>query len=151
MLSKAPDKITQLYDSDYFQWIEATITKLKAAKFSEVDWENLIEELEGMSRSEKRAVYSNLKILLLHLLKYRYQPDKRSKSWTSSICEHQQRIFRSFRESPSLKRYFETVIPESYNDARKLASKETGLIMDVFPEECPFTLEEILDQEFLGE
>ena len=151
MISKVPEKATLLYDTDYFQWIEETLTKLKASKFSEVDWENLIEEIEDMGRSEKRAIYSNLKILLLHLLKYRYQQEKRSKSWRSSIREHRQRLHRAFKESPSLKRYFESIIDESYEDARGLASDETGLNIDKFPEQCSFSIEEILDMDFLGE
>lgn len=151
MVYQAPKKAQQLYDEDYNVWLESTIQQLKSSDFSAVDWENLIEELEDMGRSEKRAVYSNLKILLLHLLKYRYQPDKRSNSWKSSICEHRQRLFRSFRESPSLKRYFETVVSESYSDAQKLASQETELGVNIFPDECPFSPEEILDIEFLGE
>lgn len=151
MVYQTPDKIAQLYDQDYHSWLESTIQHLKSSNFSEVDWENLIEELEDMGRSEKRAVYSNLKILLLHLLKYRYQPEKRSKSWLSSICEHRQRLHRSFRESPSLKNYFEIVIPESFEDARELTSKETGLNINSLPNECPFSIEEILDREFFGD
>ncbi|NJN74621.1 MAG: DUF29 domain-containing protein [Limnothrix sp. RL_2_0] len=151
MISKVPEKAIQLYDADYFQWIEETLTKLKASQFSEVDWENLIEEIEDMGRSEKRAIYNNLKILLLHLLKYRYQKEKRSKSWRSSIREHRQRLYRAFKESPSLTRYFESIIDESYEDARGLASDETGLDIDKFPKECPFSTEEILDMDFLGE
>ncbi len=85
MINQAPKKITSLYDKDYNAWIESTIDQLKTLQFSDIDWANLIEELEDMGRREKRAVYSNLKILLLHLLKYRYQPEQRSRSWLSSI------------------------------------------------------------------
>lgn len=148
MINKAPEKTQNLYDEDYSRWLESTIDQLKTSQFSEVDWVNLIEELEDMGRSEKRAIYSNLKILLLHLLKYCYQPEKRSKSWLSSICEHRQRLHRAFKDSPSLKNYFVAVLTDSYEDARELAAVETGLELIVFPKECPFTTEEILDRNF---
>ncbi|MGB2926189.1 MAG: DUF29 domain-containing protein [Limnothrix sp.] len=151
MVYQASEKVQKLYDEDYNVWLESTIQRIKSSDFSAVDWENLIEELEDMGRSEKRAIYSNLKILLLHLLKYRHQQEKRSKSWLSSIREHRQRLYRAFKESPSLKKYFESVVAESYEDARGLASDETGLEINDFPEQCPFSLEEILDIKFLGE
>ncbi|MGK7930375.1 MAG: DUF29 domain-containing protein [Microcystaceae cyanobacterium] len=137
-----------LYEQDFNLWLKTTINHLKEEKFSQIDIINLMEELESMGRSEKHALESNLRVLLLHLLKYKYQPSKRSKSWLSSIIEHRIRIRKALRASPSFKRYVPTTFAETYQDSRKLASAETGLTIETFPELCPFTLEETLQEEF---
>lgn len=140
---------SNLYNEDFYLWIETTAKQLKNGNFAEIDLENLIEEIESMGRSEKRALKSNLLILLMHLLKYKYQPDKRSNSWLSTIFEHRRRLKEELTESPSLKKYFSEVFSECYQDARKLASLETGLSVDTFPVDCPFTTDEILNQDYL--
>jgi predicted DNA-binding ribbon-helix-helix protein len=140
---------TSIYEQDYCLWIESVINQLKNNNLNQIDLINLIAELEDMGRSEKNALESNLRVLLLHLLKYKYQPELRSKSWLSSIIEHRLRINKAFRNSPSLKRYFSEVFEESYQDACKLAVAETGLDQDIFPSICPFRQEEILDEKFL--
>ena len=149
MVANLKEAENSLYEQDFCLWLENTAQLLKNGRLSELDIPNLIEEIEAMGRSEKRAVYSNLKVLLQHLLKYRYQPEKRSKSWKATIREHRQRIKRLFKDSPSLKNYFREIITESYQDASKLAADETGLAVDTFPVELPFTVEEIPDAEYL--
>lgn len=94
---KAINPLSALYKQDYYLWLETTANLLQEGQLSAIDVANLLEEIADMVRSEKRAVYSNLKILLLHLLKYKYQPDKRSNSWTASIVEHQQRLRQAFK------------------------------------------------------
>ncbi|MEM8780695.1 MAG: DUF29 domain-containing protein, partial [Cyanobacteria bacterium P01_G01_bin.49] len=113
--------------------------------------DNLIEEIESMGRREKNALESNLEQLLMHLLKWKYQPSKHSNSWQYSITEHCLRLKKSFRTSPSLKRYLETVFEECYQNARLLASKDTGLNKEVFPIDCPFAQEDIFNPEYLPE
>ena len=140
---------TNLYDRDYYLWLQQTAQLIKEGKFSEVDAANLIEEIEDMGRSEKRAVKSNLVILLLHLLKYKYQPDKRTNSWKASIREHRRRLRDDFKVSPSLKRYFAEVFNECYQDAREQAADETGLAINTFPIKCPFAPSETLDSDYL--
>ncbi len=141
--------ITSLYDQDFYLWLQTTINILKEGKFAEVDLENLLEELESMGRSEKNALKSNLRILVMHLLKYKYQPEKRTNSWRYTITEHRQRLQDTFKTSPSLYRFFEEIFNESYQNARKLASDETGLSINLFPPESPFTVEEVLNPDFL--
>ena len=102
-----------------------------------------------MGRSEKNALESNLIVLLMHLLKWKYQPEEQSGSWRGSIREHRRRILKAFKNSPSLKRYFEVVFDESYQEARKQAADETELSLNTFPKNCPFKIEEILDPEYL--
>jgi hypothetical protein len=140
---------SHLYDQDFYLWIETTAKQLKEGRFSEIDLENLIEEIECMGRSEKKAIKSNLIVVLIHLLKYKYQPEKRSNSWKGSIREHRRRIKEAFVDSPSLKPYFQEVLPQCYQDARKQASDETGLSLDTFAVDSPFTADECLDEDFL--
>lgn len=140
---------TLLYEQDFCLWLETTANLLKKGQFSQLDIENLVEEIESMSRSEKNALKSNLIIVFLHLLKWQYQPDKRSRSWKSSIFEHRRRLHESLKNSPSLKPFFESCFCECYQYGRKKASIETDLSLTAFPSESPFTMDEILDEDFL--
>ncbi len=138
-----------LYDRDYYLWLSHTAQLIKEGKFAEVDATNLIEEIEDMGRSEQRRVESNLVIVLLHLLKYKYQPEKRTNSWKSSIREHRRRLRDDFKASPSLKRYMTEVFDECYQDVREQAADETGLPLNTFPNLSPFTPTEVLDPDYL--
>jgi Domain of unknown function DUF29 len=140
-----------LYEQDFCLWVEEASNLLRAGRFDDLDMENLLTEIEDMSNSQKHALESNLEVLLMNLLKYKYQPDKRSNSWRYTIIEHRLRIQRAFRDSPSLKRYFSEVFMDGYEVARKLAVAETGLKQEIFPIESPFTPEQVLDEEFLPE
>jgi hypothetical protein len=113
-LTTSTKNLSILYSQDYYLWLETSASLLKQGKFSDLDVFNLVEEIEDMGRSEKRSIYSNLKILLLHLLKYQYQPEKRSNSWKYSIVEHRQTIKKAFQDSPSLKRYYQEIFDECY-------------------------------------
>lgn len=148
-LPSTANQLSILYEQDYYLWLETTAKILREGQVSLLDTANLLEEIEDMGRSEKRAVYSNLKILLMHLLKYRYQPEKRSNSWKASIVEHRQRLKKAVQESPSLQPYFEEIFNECYQDARELAAAETGLVIDEFPVESPFVVAEILNFDYL--
>ena len=145
------NSLSTLYDEDFMLWLENNIDLLKNGKFNQLDLDNLIEELESMGKSNKKAMWSNLMILLMHLLKYKYQKDYRSNSWRFTIIEHRKRIKRDFKDSPSLRPYFNQIFTECYQDARDLASQETGLPLKTFPPECPFTQIEVLTEDFLPE
>jgi hypothetical protein len=140
-----------LYEADYLKWIETTIEKLRVRDYSNIDWENLIEEIDDMGRSERKSLKSNLIVVLTHLLKWQYQPDFRSGSWKGSIVEHRRRIRDALKDSPSLKPYLQEVFAECYLDAVELASAETELPVETFPQECPYTPAEVLDSSFLPE
>ncbi|WP_017304459.1 DUF29 domain-containing protein [Spirulina subsalsa] len=148
-MKTSPKTTAAIYEQDYNLWREETIKQLKQGDFKQVDIKHLIDELEDRGRSEKRAIYSNLKILLMHLLHYYYQPAKRSNRWRFTIREHRQHINRALKESPSLQSYFNTILTECYQDARELAAEETGLPLLSFEGKCPFTTEEILKPEYL--
>ena len=138
-----------LYDKDYYLWLQEMSQVLRDGSIVELDLENLLEEIQAMSRNEKRALASNLRILLMHLLKWKYQLEKQSNSWRSFIVEHRKRIRDILNDSPSLKPYFTKVFSDCYQDARDLAAAETGLSLNAFPVESPFTTEEVLNPEYL--
>lgn len=137
-----------LYNTDYLQWLTTTVDKLRCQDYDHVDWANLIEEIEDTAKRERRSLKSNLVILLLHLLKWQYQPDRRSGSWAGSIIEHRRRISELLEDSPSLKPQLETILPKAYRDAIKQAAAETQLSADTFPSECKFKLSQIMDDGF---
>jgi hypothetical protein len=149
VIEKSVNELSCLYEKDFFLWLKTTAQLLKEGKFNELDTANLVEEVEGMGRSEKRSVTSNLEVLLMHLLKYKYQPQKRSQSLLLTIYEHRDRIIQVLEESPSLKRYYQEKFLPCYQKARKMASIETGLNITIFPEDCPFELELILTEDYL--
>ncbi len=138
-----------LYETDYLKWIETTLEKLRVWDYSNIDWENLIEEIADIGRSERRSLESNLVVVLTHLLKWQYQPAFRSGSWKGSIAEHRRRIRKALKESLSLKPYLEEVFVECYSDAVEQASAETELPVETFPQECPYKTTEVLDSNFL--
>ena len=138
-----------LYESDFYLWLETTANLLKQGDFSQIDLPNLIEEIETMGRSEKRAIKNNLIVVLIHLLKYKYQPHKSSASWKASIREHRRRIKDDLMSSPSLKVYLAEIFDRCYQEARKQAADETELSLEVFPEECPFARDETLNDNYL--
>jgi hypothetical protein len=138
-----------LYEQDFYLWIQATAQLLREGKLSELDLPNLIEEIEAMGRSEKRELKSRLVVLLMHLLKWKYQPGYRSESWRSTISEQRISIEAVLEDSPSLKPFLPEVFDDCYQKARQKAANETGLRLDIFPSESPFGLEETLNPSYL--
>ena len=137
--------VKTLYETDFNLWLEETVLLIKEGKLDRLDIENLLEEIEGMSRREKDAVESNLIRVLQHLLKWKYQPQKRSPSWAYTIIEHSRRLNKAFKNSPSLHRHFNDVFDECYDAACQAASVETQLPLVTFPQSCPFSKSDVLD------
>ena len=142
---------TPLYERDFVLWLQETAELLKQQRLAEVDWHNLIEEIESMGRSERQALQSNLQVVLMHLLKYQYQSQKRSNSWRFTLIEHRDRLNVALEDSPSLKPYLGEIFEQCYAKARKKAAVETGLNIDIFPVQCPFTIDQTLDLDYLPE
>ncbi len=140
---------TTLYDTDYNLWLDRTISLLKEKRFEEIELPQLIEEMQALSGKDKSAIASNLIIVILHLLKYQYQPQKRTNSWLSSIAEHRDRIEFMLEASPSLKPYLNSIWIKCYWKARNRAGIETGLPLNAFPFEPPFSLLEVLNSDYL--
>lgn len=140
-----------LYETDFNLWLDEQIAALRAGNFAILDPENVIEELEDLGISQKHAIRSQLKRLLLHWLKWQYQPDKRSGSWKASIRNARQEIERLLTTSPSLKPYLAEGLETEYQRVRRLVSDETALPLSTFPEDQPDSLETILNEDWLPE
>jgi hypothetical protein len=139
------------YEKDFVLWLEHQAELLRQGRVAELDLENLAEEVEDIGRSERRAVRSALSIVLIHLLKYQFQPSKRSRSWLDTLLEHRGRLDEEFRTSKSLKLYVEAELAAIYRLACKRAAVQTHLPKDAFPDTSPYSLEQILDEDFLPE
>jgi hypothetical protein len=140
-----------LYDRDFFEWTVIQARALREERPAGLDWSNLAEEIESLGRSDKRSIASNLNVIIAHLLKWQYQPQKRKAGWKASIAEHRARLRGLIKESPSLRSYPAEVLPDEYPLARLKAIDETELPESALPEECPFTIEQILDPDFWPE
>ena len=132
-------KTDKLYDRDFSQWAEMTAQLLEEKRFDDIDVENLVEEVRALSRSDKREIRSRLIKLLSHLLKYNYQPQKRTDSWLSTISEQRRQILLIFEDSPSLRNYYDEFFNACYEKARIEAAQETKLAINTFPLVCPFS------------
>lgn len=139
------------YDEDFVAWTEEQARLLRAGEFSQLDIENIAEELESMGRSDRREIESRLVVLMVHLLKWRIQVEHRSASWSGTIREQRERLEDLLAESPSLRPLVQSIRPALYGRARRGASRETGLAIKAFPTECPFSPEQILSEDFLPE
>lgn len=141
--------MSTIYETDFNLWLKQTANDLREQHWHELDITHLIEEIEGLSKSEKRSIVSQLARLLLHLLKWQYQPERRSDSWLDSITDARIQIAMTLADSPSLKFYPAEQLDYSYQLARRNAARQTGLSLTVFPEHCPYTLENILQEYWL--
>jgi len=139
-----------LYELDYSLWSGEQVALLRAGKFGSLDTENLIEELESWGRSDRRALDSQMVRLMLHLLKWQYQPRRRSPSWESSIFNARSEIEVILEDSPSLRNYLEGNLQKNYMRARKEAVLETRLPFKTFPEKLPYTLPKLLEDWLPG-
>lgn len=140
--------LTNYYEKDFYAWTLRNVQLLREGKLSEIDIENIAEELESMGKSEQRELINRLIVLLIHLLKWQFQPDHRSSSWNGTIIEQRRRIKRLLKDSPSLKRLLNEELGESYLDAIPEASNATGISSANLPSTCPYTIEQILDNHF---
>ncbi len=143
--------MNEAYSTDFNSWIDQTAQFLRERRWQEIDVEHLIEEVEDLGKSERRGIASQLTRLLLHLLKWQYQSQRRSDSWLDSITDARTQVELAIKDSPSLKNYPVEQLEESYQRARRQAAKQTNRQVSVFPEACPYPLELILDEDWLPE
>ncbi len=149
-------ELSELYNNDYTAWAHHTAELLKAGRFGQLDIEHLVEELEGMGASEQRELESRLRVLLAHLLKWQFQHKKLAdrwaefdgRSWKNTIISQRDELDILFEKYPSTKRFLLGSIADAYPYARRLAAKETGLVLNTFPARCPYTQEQILKDDY---
>lgn len=143
--------MSKTYLTDFNVWIDQTVQSLREQRWQDIDVAHLIEEVEGLGKSERRAIASQLTRLLLHLLKWQYQPQRRSDSWLDSITDARTQIELAIADSPSLKNYPAEQLEESYQRARRQAAKQTSLEISEFPNTCPYALAPVLSEDWLPE
>lgn len=138
-----------LYEKDFLAWTDLTANLIRNRQFEQVDWDNVIEEIEALGRSERDKLVSSLKVLIAHLLKWQFQPERRSKSWENTIFRERANIAEYLEDTPSLQQFlsFEWMA-KAYNRGKRIAIQETELDEGLFPEDCPYSLEQTLDFEF---
>jgi hypothetical protein len=139
----------ETYNKDLYLWGQEHIKLLKQGRLNELDIEHLIEEIEDMGKSEQRGISSHLRVLLIHLLKWEFQERFRGGSWLGSIRNSRLSIDDLIKTSPSLKNKPQNDLSEIYKQAREWASDETGLKLETFPEECPYSIEQVLNKSWL--
>lgn len=138
------------YDKDVIAWAQEQAKLLRSGRFDALDIEHIAEEIEDVGKSEQRELANRMAVLLCHLLKWKYQPERRGSSWEKTIRTQRASVIRRLQKTPSLK----TDLKDSewwddvWGDSRLNAEKETSIPYDKFPENCPWSAEEVLDMEF---
>jgi hypothetical protein len=142
-----------LYERDFYRWATEQAAAMRNKRLElealGIDWANVAEELDTLGRSEKRELRSRLAVLLLHLLKWQHQPMHQSASWRRTIEIQRETVGELLSESPSLKPLLDQTLQTAYRDARRDAAVETGLPAGVFSADCPWTVTQVLDPDFL--
>jgi hypothetical protein len=140
--------MSDLYERDFYAWAGSQAALLRAGKLADADILNIAEEIESMGRSEKRELVSRLTVLVLHLLKWQFQPGLRGASWETSIKVQRIRLDDHLADNPSLKPQLADAVASAYRVGRLEAAGETGLKPEAFPAACPWSAAEILDENF---
>ena len=140
--------MSETYDRDFYAWANEQAALLRAGRLSEADIAHIAEEIESMGKTEKRELVSRLSVLLLHLLKWQFQPDRRGASWKASIKVQRNRLADHLVDNPSLKAVLHHSIGRAYEDAVIEAEAETGLSGSTFPATCPWTFDQMMDPDF---
>lgn len=135
--------------TDLNLWISQTTALLQKRCWQDIDVERLIEEIQDLGKSEQRAITSQLTRLLMHLLKWQYQPQRRSDNWLDSITDARTQIELAIADSPSLKNYPALQLKESYIRARRQSAKQKGIQASAIPDDCPYAIELVLDEDWL--
>jgi hypothetical protein len=140
---------TSLYQQDFYGWTQQQVQALAQKQVSALDWQHLQEEIQSLGRQEYRELVSRLTVLLGHLLKWQYQPEKRSRSWFLTIREQRRAIRRHLHQNPSLKSRIVEALEEGFEAGVDLALRETDLPLRTFPERCSYEFESIMADSFL--
>ena len=138
----------QLYDQDFYAWANEQAGLLRDGRFSEADIAHIAEEIESMGKTEKRELVSRLTVLLLHLLKWQYQPSNRGNSWRNTIRVQRREVAAHMNDNPSLKAVLSQAIDQAFGTAAIEAETETGLAESTFPTDCPWSFDQIMHAEF---
>ncbi len=141
--------ISSLYQKDFYGWTQQQAEALAEKQISALDWQNLQEEVKSLGKQEYRELVSRLTVLIGHLLKWEYQPEKRSRSWFLTIREQRRAIRRHLYRNPSLKSRIAESLEDGFEAGLDLALRETNLPLRLFPTDCPYDFENIITDSFL--
>jgi hypothetical protein len=136
-------------EADLYSWALRQAELLRAGRLTEIDAAAIAEEIDDVGEEQYDKLESALRVLMLHLLKWDYQPSMRSRSWTASVREQRRRIRRLLRKNPGLRSRRDEALGEAYEDARDEASAETDLPLSVFPVRRPFEYAEIMERSIV--
>lgn len=142
---------SDLYEQDFYAWANEQAALLRSGLLSAADIDHIAEEIESMGKAEKRELESRLKVLLMHLLKWLYQPAGQCTSWRLMIKEQRREVISHLRDNPSLKARLSETIADAYGVAIFAAARETSLSEEIFPAECPWSFDQIMDPTFWPE
>ena len=137
-----------LYDRDFYAWANEQAALLRAGKLAAADIAHIAEEIESMGKTEKRELVSRLAVLLMHLLKWQYQPLLQGASWRTTIRNQRFDIDDHLADNPSLTTQIPEIMMRAYRQALGKASLETGLPETTFPATCPWTFDRVMDDAF---
>ena len=137
------------YKDDLFGWVEDQVALLNSGRLSEIDAVNIADELGDVGNEQYDKLESAIRIVLLHLLKWDHQPERRSRSWVGSIVEQRRRVARVLKKNPGLKPHTAEAVTEGYEDARTDAAVETGQPETSFPDTCPYSWDDILNRSIV--
>jgi hypothetical protein len=135
------------YEHDFYAWSTEQAALLRAGKLAEADIEHIAEEIDSIGRSEKRELVNRLTVLL-HLLKWQFQPALRGNSWRLSIEEQRYRLEDHLNDNPILRSQLDVAMRDAYRLALIEAERETGLARSTFPPVCPFAFEQVVNADF---
>ena len=139
---------TPTYETDFYAWTQAQAAAIRAKDLARLDIVHLAEEIESLGIADEHAITRQLQRLLQHLLKWQYQPTHRARSWRRSIDQARDAIADRLTRSPSLQGYPAQRLALAYRRARRDARTDTGFPLTTFPEACPWTVEQVLDEDF---
>jgi hypothetical protein len=139
---------TSLYEIDFYQWTIEQSDRLRLGKLDSLDLENLAEEIESLGKQKQQELANRLGVLIGHLLKWQYQPEKRTRSWQVTIQLQRQEIKDLLEDNPSLKSYLDKALSKGFRFGLALVLSETPIKKQVLPEECPYSFEELLTLGF---
>lgn len=140
--------MNKLYETNHELWLTYQQEFLKNHNWNNLDIDNLIQELEGLNRSNKRELKSYMTVLIAHLLKWEYQPLLRSRSWSASIKNSRTSIVELLEDHPSLKNQLSQILSSAYINSVEWAAEETGIKVSLFSKECLYTVEQLLDKNW---
>lgn len=143
--------MSDLYENDFYGWSRYQAEVLKNREIDKIDWENIIEEIESLGRNEKHRLFSNLKKIYVHLLKWIYQPERRSREWKNYIETHRDNFWQILNGNPTLNHNLSKHVNYAYFYARKEAARQTGINIRLLPEMMPFSYENSVQEEWFPE